>query len=145
MSEPDFFTTDFSFLGDVDISQPTSRPKPTSRSTKAKVRQVGDITFTITRSDDSRAKTSASKLQYKFTEQHCNAIRASRHYDDEWRAHMSTSAKLRGMPDGMRKAKAIHTPLGDFASKALAAQAHGCDSTLLSYRLKRFPNEYYYI
>jgi len=69
----------------------------------------------------------------------------------ETRAKMS--AALKGRPRsaetraaiGAASAKPIHTPLGIFASRNLAAQAYNCDGSLIHYRLKKFPKDYYYI
>ena len=63
------------------------------------------------------------------------------------------SAALKGRPRSAEtlakmsaaSAKPIHTPLGIFASIKLAAQAYNCDGSLIHYRLKKFPKDYYYI
>ena len=41
--------------------------------------------------------------------------------------------------------KKIKTPLGIFPSKISAANAYGLDSAAISYRMKKYPTEFYYI
>jgi hypothetical protein len=41
--------------------------------------------------------------------------------------------------------KEIKTPLGIFKSKKAAADAFGLDSSAISYRLTKYPTEYYYL
>ena len=139
----DFFTTDFSFLGTVSVNESQSTNSK-SKFIGKKVHRIGLVEFSIGRSEASRARTSASLTGTIRSAETCAKLSARTH-TEEWRQKMSASAKQRGMPLGMRAAKPIHTPLGDFDSKALAAQAHNCDSTLISYRLKKFPQDYYYI
>lgn len=157
----DFFTTDFSFLGNVEEHiQPFTR-KTTGQS--GRVREVAGIQYTVSRSDDAIAKGIATRKHTyphhssvtceRISQSHTGKIvsaetcakLSARTITDEWREHMRASARRRDMPSGMRAAKPIHTPLGIFASKTLAAQAYNCDSSLISYRLKKFPKDYYYI
>lgn len=48
-------------------------------------------------------------------------------------------------PTPPNKSKMICTPKGIFESKISAAKAYGLDSSAISYRLKKYPSEFYYL
>lgn len=60
---------------------------------------------------------------------------------EETRAKIS--ARLKGKPSHSKKT--IQTPYGLFASRGEAAKAIGCDTTTIGWRLKKLPEQYYYV
>ena len=56
----------------------------------------------------------------------------------------SSQGKRKTLKNGTsHNAKMIQTPLGIFNSLTLAATAHNCDHSLISYRLKKYPEQYF--
>ena len=50
-----------------------------------------------------------------------------------------------GKAVSIRQSKPIMTPCGMFPSKKSAAEHYNLDSSALSYRLKKYPKEFYYV
>lgn len=64
--------------------------------------------------------------------------------------HLFVGTHKDNMDDMNRKGrnpslKSCHTPLGNFPSKIAAAKAHNCDTSLINYRMKKYPKEYYFL
>lgn len=73
---------------------------------------------------------------------------------EEYRqAHMAGMQQLKNDPNykhvrknvGKQNSKKIQTPDGVFDSRKLAAEHYKVDPAMISYRIKRYPDQYYYI